>query len=487
VPGVQSILAGALADPGFPVARALGIERLTWLRAEVGHAALAEAAAGCLLVAGGRALGRIQPHGAVVLYEPGPPALGRRLLTLDRRGRIAEALRRGPAGEVREAWVRVEDGMAVGVLRGGATHPLWGESDRLVATRGPGDPIPLTLSAAIDWDRIAAIPALADPTRLPPGAGTAVLNLLAGLAADQGGGALRYRGPFPTEELFWALTGSFRFDPAAPAPLAAFSGAAEAAFAAGTAREAPLDWTPAPHERLGLDGRISLQLRDGVESVRWEGRRYQRQTAQGLPRLGHRVIRVVTGPDGAVRYRASLVALGRAMEDHLAFDATGDAIERLAPSPPAGGSDDPLPPVWMDALGALLPLDVTPLLGTAIPAVWRELGLAWGEVPRDLVEARAWSIRLSRGLPRLYRTERSRLPAVGRRALARALVREVLGLIGPPVRRAAAAWLESQPPDRQQTLLATAGAADRARLAAEAAIRLRPLLDLLEAGAALPP
>jgi hypothetical protein len=356
-----------------------------------------------------------------------------------------------------------------------------------VATAGGTEPALLTVSAALDWDRIPAIPALADPTRLPPGAGTAVLNLLAGLAADQTRSPLRYRGPFPTEQLFWALTGSFQFDAAVPDPLETFSGAAEAAFAAGTMREAPLDWTPAPHERLFLDGGICLQLREGLESVVWEGRRYHRDSTQGRPRPGHRVVRAVTGPGGTLRYVASLVALGHPVEDHLTFDAAGEPIERRAPAEDTepGRGDAPLPGAWREALGALLPLDATRLLGTAIPSVWPELRLAWGDVPRDLVEARGSSIRLSRRLAELYRTELARLPPVGRRALARALVREVLGLVGPPVRRAAATWLEAQSPDRQETLLVAAAAEDRGPAAARAATLLRPLLDALEAGASL--
>jgi hypothetical protein len=488
MPGVPSILDGALADPGFPLERALGAGRLARLRADVAGAMLVETASGRVVIAGTRPLGRVQPFGSLVVYDPVAPALHRRILSIDRRGRVTEALRREPGGEVREVWLRAKDGMAVGVLRGGATHPLWGESDRVVATAGLAEPALLTVSATLDWDRIPAIPALADPTRLPPGAGTAVLNLLAGLAADQRRAPLRYRGPFPTEELFWALAGSFRFDGAVPDPLETFTGAAEAAFAAGTLREAPLDWTPAPHERLFLDGGIWLQLREGVESVVWEGRRYHRDTAQGRPRPGHRVVRAVTGPGGALRYVASLVALGHPLEDHLIFDAAGEPIERRAPAADAepGRGDTALPEAWLEALGALLPLDATHLLGTAIPSVWPDLRLTWGDVSHDLVEARGSSIRLSRRLPELYRNELARLPPVGRRALARALVREVLGLVGPPVRRTAATWLEAQSPDRQETLLAAAAAGDRVGGAARAATLLRPLLDALEAGAALP-
>jgi len=199
----------------------------------------------------------------------------------------------------------------VGVLPGGAEHPLWGPSDRIVA--GPPErPRVLTVSAALDWDRIDRIPALADPTRLPPGAGTAILNLLAGLAAEQGAAALRYRGPYATEQLFWALLESFRLDEPAGA-LERFLADAEAAFLAGTMREAPVDWRPAPHEPRLRDGGVGVQLRDGVEKVRWDGRTYYRREWQGLRRDEHRVVRRLER-DGVVAYVVGLVALGCPLE-----------------------------------------------------------------------------------------------------------------------------------------------------------------------------
>src|SRR2546428_13295907 len=100
-------------------------------------------------------------------------------------------------------------GSGPGVGPRAAHDPAWGASD--VVHR---DGAPLTAFAAVDWAAIDAIPPLAEPARLPPGGGTAILNLLAGLAADQRRGPLPYRGPYPTEQLFLALLQSFRFEPA---------------------------------------------------------------------------------------------------------------------------------------------------------------------------------------------------------------------------------------------------------------------------------
>jgi hypothetical protein len=427
------------------------------------------------------ALTRVRPYGSVSVYLPGSPR--RRFLDLDRGGRVTLAIRRTAVGDVRDLWARNADASWVGVLAGGADHPLWGPSDRIV--RAPAldhPPETLTACGAVRWDAIEAIPPLAEPARLPPGAGTTLLNVLASLAADQGAPALRYRGPFPTEQLFWALAECFRYDAGTPDPLDAFLHDAEAAFATGESREAPLDWIPAPYERLFHADGIYVQLRDGVEKVWWEGRAYYRPDWQGLSRREHRVLRPMAGPDGQPRHVAALEALGHRLEDHLVLDARGEVVGRPALDAPDPGpaADVPLPAIWREALAALLPLAATPLLAPAIAAVWPGFDVAWGPVRRDLVEARGERVRLSLALPGLYRT------AGGGRRLARDLVGEVLALVGPAVRRAAAAWLDAEPPARQQALLEQAGRRDRTALAALTAAPLGRLLDALSAGEALP-
>jgi hypothetical protein len=343
----------------------------------------------------------------------------------------------------------------------------------------------LTVSAALDWSRIDHIPALADPTRLPPGAGTAILNRLAALAADQGATALRYRGPYATEQLFWALLESFRLDDPAGA-LERFLSGAEAAFLTGTMREAPVDWRPAPHAARLRDGGVGVQLRDGVEKVWWEGRTYYRPEWQGLSRAEHRVVRRLER-DGAVTYAVGLVALGRPIEDHLVLDAAGNALAGPAPPEPAvPEAEAPLDGLWTAALGALLPLPATPLLAPAIEAVWPRFAVAWGPVSRDLVAGDGERVRLSWALPHLVRAELVGGGRDARRAVARAFVRTVLSLVGPPVRRAAAAWLAAQPPARQAALLDAARGVDRPAAAARGAVALGRLLDALVLEEAVP-
>jgi hypothetical protein len=292
---------------------------------------------------------RVWPHGTVSVYRSKAPP--RRLLDLDPAGHVTLALRRSGAGELLHLGGPTPNGEWVGILPGGATHPLWGPSDRIVrGARPDASAEALTVSGALDWDAITAIPPLAEPARLPSGAGTTLLNALAALAADQGAPTLRYRGPFATEQLFWALLESFRYPTAADDPLEAFLHDAEAAFAAGDSREAPLDWIPAPHERVFRDGGVYVQLRDGIEKVGWEGRFYYRTEWQDLVRREHRVLRRTTGPRGEAWVVAGLDALGGPLEDHLILDGRGNVVARPALDAPAPPPD----PLHMPALAVLV-------------------------------------------------------------------------------------------------------------------------------------
>jgi hypothetical protein len=474
---------------GDPAAGRLDSDDRRTLIATLARATRTATPADDLIVADGRPVGRVLPHGSVALYRPDPAApLRHRVLELDPRGAVTVVLNRNSRGEIREAWVSLADGSAVGVLPGGSHHPLWGPSDRLVRATAGGALTTLTRAAAVSWNAVDLIPPVAEPARLPSGAGAALLNVLAALAWDQGRPALRYRGPYPTEQLFWSLTESFRFGPSGlgPDPLARFLTDAEVTFARGAPEEVPVDWIPAPHERRVHSDGLVVQLRDGIERITWQGRTYHRIECQGLRRREHRVVRAVEVRGGTRRYVASLEALGTVLEDHLTLDAQGDALDRqrFVPDPTL---ETPLAVPWRETLGALLPLEATPLLTGAIEAVWPGMHLEWGPVPGDLVEARPSALRLSPKLARAYRSAWADAEAGARRALAQRLVREILGLIGPAVRDTAVAWLESLPSARQETELKAAADRDRVVLASAALAPLGRLLDALAAGAALPP
>ena len=463
-------------DEGDRAALSAALERATGV-----------AAPGAVIAADGQAIGRVLPYGSVALYRPDPRApLGCRLLELDPDGGVTTVFDRDERGVLRAAWLTLADGDAVGLLPGGAEHPLWGPSDRIVRESLGGERTSLTTAAAVRWSAVDFIPPVAEPARLPAGAGAALLNVVATLAQDQGRPALRYRGPYPTEQLFWSLTESFDLgEPAAaPGPLAQFLADAEATFASGVSGEAPLDWIPAPHERRRLVDGLGVQLRDGVERITWRRRSYHRTECRGLRRREHRVVRVVD-LDGEARYVASLEALGAVIEDHVVLDARGSLVDGRDPGHEEG-PEYPVATPWREALRALLPLEATSLLAGAIEAVWPATELAWGPVPGDLVAVQGSVIRLSPKVARAYRSAWVATPAGARRALAQRLVREVLGLIGPGIREAAVAWLLGLPAARQTSELEASAHRDRVGLARVALAPLGRLLDLLEVGRAMP-
>ena len=135
---------------------------------------------------------------------------------------------------------------------------------------GPAHIVGNTAMSALDWARPGEIPVMAEPGRLPPGAGVAILNVIALLAQRAGISRLRYAGPYPTAALWTSLARSFR------------CAADEAAFTADAAERAlrvardpiAIDFVPAPHERIAIAGG-HVELRDGLERVVLDGVSYQ--------------------------------------------------------------------------------------------------------------------------------------------------------------------------------------------------------------------
>ena len=139
-------------------------------------------------------------------------------------------------------------------------HPLLG------AAHAAGE----TAMTALAWARPTEIPAIAEPGRLPLGAGGAILNTIAVLAQRAGVRSLRYAGPYPTAALWRSLARSFRCD------------ADEAAFTAGALDRAlrvardpiAIDFVPAPHERIAIAGGF-VELRDHLERAVIDGIAYE--------------------------------------------------------------------------------------------------------------------------------------------------------------------------------------------------------------------
>src|SRR5207302_1135829 len=235
---------------------------------------------------------------------------------------------------------------------------------------------PLTVFEALDWAAIDHIPPLAEPARLPPGAGTAVLNLVAALAADQEIARLRYRGPYPTETLFTALLEAFRYAEGDAAPLDRF-------------RAGQLDWAPAPHERHFEPGGAAVQLRDGVEKVVWRGQAYYRSRWQSVARYAPWRVHETEGT-----VRCSLWALGAVVEDHLVLDPAGHVLSVLEPAPDPRHSA-PVNPEVQAGLEALVRAQSVPALAGAVAGVMAALAIEWAGLAGGLVEVTGARARLA--------------------------------------------------------------------------------------------
>ena len=383
---------------------------------------------------------RVERWGTMVGYEAGPPR--RRLVQFDRHGHLIAACRWTADGSLAWARCRAADGRWIGVEPGAGDHRVWGRSDRVWELDGaePWRPVEmLSVFRALDWARLDHIPPLAEPRRLPAGAGSAVLNLLATLMKDQGLARARYRGPFPTELLFTALLESFRHDPTQTLPLERFLA------------DGGLDWLPAPHECHEVAPWVTVQLRQSVDKVVADGVTFYRPEWQGIKRREPRVIR----EDGE-RVICSLWALGGPLEDRLVLNRSGEIVE--APPPAAREiAPAPLPPVWNRALGDLIARESAPALGSAIMEVLAAIDLEWGAVPGDLVRVWEKRIRLSAEL-RDATTASLRGAEPGRERAEQALrfVLEVARLLGPEVRERAQALLEALPEGEQARRLEAA-------------------------------
>jgi hypothetical protein len=380
--------------------------------------------------------------GSLIAYVPGRPR--RRLLQFDRRGHLIAACRWRAGGGLAWAKCLLPDGRWLGLQPGADTHPGWGASDRvwLMEPEAPwATREGLTLFQALDYARPDFIPPLFEPHRLPPGGGTALLNLIAGLMKDHGLATVRYRGPYPTEQLFTALLECFRYAAGEGLPLERFLA------------DGALDWHPAPFETHHVRPGVVVQLRHEIEKVVVDGIPFYRADWQGIRRREPRLVRT----DGD-RVICSLWALGGPLEDRLVLDPTGEILASPPPAPdPASAA--PLPPVWRGALGELIARESAPALAPAIAQVTADLELEWGAVPGDLLRVRGQAIRLSRRLREAGAAARAGAASPQERAeQALRFVLEVARLLAPEVRRRAQARLEALPEDEQRRVLEEAPA-----------------------------
>lgn len=415
-----------------------------------------------VLRAGGYPVALLSPHGSLTLFTPpsSSATVPGRLATFDRRSRLLLLISRAADGRLVQFKVRGLDGRFFGVVRGAASHLGWGLSDSISLLEGEEGFVidrPLTLFRSVTYEDLDFLPPLDSPARLPAGGGSTVLNVLALLGHDQGKTALRYRGPYPSERLFATLSESFRYSGEPGAIRERFLQNAEERALHLTMAEVPVDWQPYPHERFFPAAHTCVQLRDGVEKVYDRGRMYYRPDLS----VNAHAVRVEQREDGQIRYIASLMILGQALEDHLVLDAAGEILERpaTAPSPTVRGSAF-LSDEWKAVLVRLIATESTPLLQSALWPVLDELTLVWGEVPGELWAITGNELVLHAGMVTVYREALARVRSAGEGLLLAArFTSELARLLGPLVRNRAQERLAALSPEEQRVSLLLASPA----------------------------
>ncbi len=306
------------------------------------------------------------PHGSVVeLEDDGAPV---RWLAPDGAviAEIAEGVRLDLAG-LHDHPVTVGPDREPHVVLGEVQPVRAGEAGTIVAR-----------ATVTDWRRPAHIPAIDAPAKLPAGAGSTLLNVLA-----LSGRTLRYRGPYATHALWTSLGECFR-------PLGDEStfleGALDRAMAGETA-EVAVDFAPAPFERVRVAPRAVVHLRDGVERLYLGGLAWTRGGARRLVVDGDHVRAVLWLGGGP---HAEVATLAR----------NGQLVSGPRPLPPVTSAviGKSFPPPLIAALRELLCEGEPPLLAAAMREVLAEVPIVWGDPGADAARAIAGAIVVHAGL-----------------------------------------------------------------------------------------
>jgi hypothetical protein len=442
------------ADPLLPVSA---------LSAALQHATLSEGKTDVRLSLGEHLVASRSRYGGLTFFWPPTLAAGqrRRFASFDRNGRLLLLLYWTPEGTLTHFKVRGLDDRFLGVMRGAATHLGWGDSDcvwLLDGENGFSLERSLTLFRSVVYEDLDFLPPLDDPTALPAGGGSTVLNVLSLLAQDQGKTLLRYRGPYPSERLFSTLRESFRYSGEPGAIRERFTEGVETAAVQLEMKEADVDWAPYPHERFFPAARTCVQLRDGIEKV------YDRGTIYYRPDLTTEAyaVWVRQQEDGRPQYLTGLMILGQALESHIVLDENGAVVERLPIKRDwdiRGGVQ--LSEEWKATLVRLIAAESSSLLRTALWPEMEQLSFFWTPLRGKLWTLEGNEVFLHAGMAAVYREVLSRTKSAGESLLLAArFTSELARLIGPLVRARAQAQLSDLSSQDQQValLFATSGA-----------------------------
>jgi hypothetical protein len=386
---------------------------------------------------------RRRPHGSIAALTAasidGPLA---RTVEIDPAGTLHAALAWSGTGLTAawlrlpdQSWLRVEPHAAgaAAPAPGGGEAP-WSAADRLWHCRRLGERgDPLTVLQAVDYGDVRSLPTLWDPARLPAGGGSALLNLLASLAEDQGRDRLVYEGPYPTEQLFLSLLESFRPLEVTADPLGDFAGGA-------------FGWAPAPHERQWLADGVHVQRRGRIDKVVRGRRAYYRDEWWGIRR--HAPRRVVDEGDEAV---AGLWFLGECVERHVVIGPRDDA--HVAVTLAAEGSTVVLPPAVVTGLAAVVAATGALPLAPLVPDLVADV--AWGPAGGDLLDGSSGRLVFSSRMAEVLAARMARASRPERAALALAALREMAVLAAEIVQVRAQERLAGLPGAVQERLLNT--------------------------------
>lgn len=418
------------------------------------------------LVNQGRLLARVRRHGTLALYDPEPMGgdeKPRRLCTFAPTGEILERLwwDEEEGVPLREARLLSPQGGWIQILPGRGNNPLWGTCD-LIATseffEGPW--ARLTEMQGVRYENVSAIPPGAEPAKFSGGAGSVLLNFLASLLEDQETPEVRYRGPYPTHQLFDSLFECFALaegEEHGRAREEFTRGALEAAFA-GRVCEPPVSFRPRPFESLPLGGHASALLREEPIRCFLHGASYVRREALPPGALCGS-LRVWPWGEGSNRWALGTEFLGEPLEIHGVMDLDQVRAEQVprAKEPPAGGPSLAADPLWKSSLALILLSRAAAPLRPALSEVLAPLPALWSALPRRLAAFDGSRIVLRPGLSAAFEKKTQGLSRADRVRTALRAVSEIAGELAPTLLGAA-----------QKRLLDAGGAARERLLSQEA-------------------
>lgn len=299
-------------------------------------------------------------------------------------------------------------------------HPIFGPVDGLCDAAGQT----LARFGRVDWARPQWIPPLDLPGALPPGAGAAVLNLVAIAARNADVARMRYRGPYPTAMLFDALATSFFVEGDVATAVERFTSGVEQRAALGDVGTAAVDFVPAPFEWSWPHSRVCVQRRGDIERIYVDGVPYESR------RRGPR--RVVHDDDGQTQAVVVLGDVRWASVVTVQPDGRVTDAPRDLPTAPTDLVGTSLPPGVAGVLAGVIAGRAAAALQGAIREILSVTPLRWGATGSRIVTRTGEAIEIHAGLVAALPTESS------------ALLEVLIGLVEPLILRLAQAQVASE-------------------------------------------